>query len=52
MSSAEIEGVLELHDSVLKATVVPVPHETDEEHPMVFIEKVPGKEVHTQYYIL
>ncbi|EFN85797.1 Luciferin 4-monooxygenase [Harpegnathos saltator] len=45
LSPAEIEGVLELHPSVLKAVVVPVPHETDEEHPLAFVQKVPGKEV-------
>ncbi|XP_020290910.1 4-coumarate--CoA ligase 1-like isoform X2 [Pseudomyrmex gracilis] len=45
LSPAEIESVLELHPSVLNAAVVPVPHETDEEHPMAFVEKVAGKEV-------
>lgn len=50
LSPAEIEGILELHPSVLRAAVVPVPHETDEEHPMAFIQKVPRKEVLYTYY--
>ncbi|KAG5348319.1 LUCI monooxygenase, partial [Acromyrmex charruanus] len=45
LSPAEIESILEIHPSVLKAAVVPVPHETDIEQPMTFIQKVIGKEV-------
>ncbi|XP_012221981.2 luciferin 4-monooxygenase-like [Linepithema humile] len=45
LSPTEIEGVLKLHPSVLKAAVISVPHETDEEHSMAFIQKVAGKEV-------
>ncbi|XP_011689023.1 PREDICTED: luciferin 4-monooxygenase-like [Wasmannia auropunctata] len=45
LSPAEIEGVLEIHPSVFHAVVVPIPHETDVEHPMAFIQKVIGKEV-------
>lgn len=51
LSPAEIEGVLEFHPSVLKAVVVPVPHKTDVELPLAFVQKVAGKEVRgiTQY---
>lgn len=42
---AEIESVLESHPSVLRAAVVGMPHETDEEIPIAFVTKVPGKEV-------
>ncbi|XP_018350298.1 PREDICTED: uncharacterized protein LOC108753314 [Trachymyrmex septentrionalis] len=45
LSPAEIEGILEIHPSILNAAVVPIPHETDIEHPMAFIQKVIGKEV-------
>ncbi|KAG7204102.1 hypothetical protein KM043_001951 [Ampulex compressa] len=45
LSPAEIESVLESHPSVLRAAVVGVPHDIEEEHPMAFILKVPGKEV-------
>ncbi|XP_014483122.1 PREDICTED: uncharacterized protein LOC106748773 [Dinoponera quadriceps] len=45
LSPAEIEGVLELHPSVLKAVVISVPHETDVELPLAFVQKVGGKEV-------
>ncbi|XP_028047842.2 luciferin 4-monooxygenase isoform X2 [Monomorium pharaonis] len=45
ISPTAIEGILEIHPSVFNAAVVPVPHETDIEHPMAFIEKVIGKEV-------
>lgn len=45
VSPAEIEGILEIHPSVLNAVVVPVPNEMDSEHPMAFIQKVTGKEV-------
>lgn len=45
LSPAEIERVLELHSSILKAVVVPVPHETDVELPLAFVQKIAGKEV-------
>lgn len=46
LSPGEIETTLESHPSVMKAAVVGVKHETDDEHPMGFVTKVPGKEVH------
>ncbi|KAL6256354.1 hypothetical protein P5V15_012471 [Pogonomyrmex californicus] len=45
LSPVEVEGVLEIHPSVLHAVVVPIPHEMDVEHPMAFIQKVIGKEI-------
>jgi len=33
LSSAEIKDILEMHPSILKAAIVPVPHETDIEPP-------------------
>ncbi|XP_011872253.1 PREDICTED: luciferin 4-monooxygenase-like [Vollenhovia emeryi] len=48
LSPVEIEGILEIHPSVLSAAVVPVPNEKNIEHPMAFIQKVTGKEVTEQ----
>lgn len=45
LSTRKIEGVFKLQPSVLKAAVISVPHETDEEHPMAFIQRIAGKKV-------
>ncbi|XP_014225792.1 4-coumarate--CoA ligase 1-like [Trichogramma pretiosum] len=45
VSPSEIEQVLNAHDGVIEAAVVPVPHELDLERPMAFVKKVPGSKV-------
>ncbi|XP_008209711.1 luciferin 4-monooxygenase-like isoform X2 [Nasonia vitripennis] len=42
VSPIEIEQALVAHPEVLEACVVPVPHSTDNHHPMAFVKKVPG----------
>ncbi|XP_032691420.1 probable 4-coumarate--CoA ligase 3 [Odontomachus brunneus] len=41
----EIESVLQSHPAVRKVAVVRVKNDLDDEHPLAFVTKIPGKEV-------
>ena len=42
---SEVEEIIQSHNSVMEAVVVPIPHEIDGEHAMAFVKKFPGSKV-------
>lgn len=46
ISPIEIESILLKHPKVLEAAVVPVPHTTDDEHPLAYISTLDNFKVY------
>lgn len=45
VSATQLETTLRAHPGVLEAVAVPIPDLIDGEHPMAFVERVPGSKV-------